>query len=283
MKIGPFHIGGVSSEKTAAQTLKKQSTIDWLVKGIFGRFFVRFCNPNYALDKLVSLRATNEDHLVEQRRFIEDLQLHPENASNILTLEEQFAVRTYTIEAYVGMNSVLRDTDSKFANDPYFTNLNTKATAALAKISQAQAQFGLTFRGLNGAMPHAKLKEGDTYTEKAFTSTSKNAQVSKGFAGMDRDKNPGTMLYAFGKSGANIKEFSGLKGEDEVLYPPSTQFKVIFSENEHESTKLGFKGCPEVNKTNHKVLEEVGTPANQGHSGVLDALDLARPNRKARK
>lgn len=268
----PHHV-----EKTAAQVIQKQEKIDKWQKTSLGRFWIKITNTpkDYALSKLKSIRETAPDSLQAKQCFIRDLKIHPEHASKNLSLSEQFAIYEYANDAFVPMNNALRDTQSKHARNAYYVDLNKQATNALKKLSTEQNHFGLTFRGITGNHL-AHLKEGDTMTEKGFMSTSKNANISKGFAVKDHEGNHGTMLYAFGKGGANILGQAKNSGEEEVLYSPGAQFKVLFSEKDHEATTKGWRGALETKKTNHVVLEEVGTPENKGHSGILDALDLAR-------
>jgi len=277
-----MHIGSLRAhhvEKSAAEVISKQEKIDKWSQSRLGRFWIKITHTptDYALQKLKAIKETDVEHPELKARFIRDLKSNHELASKNLSLSQQFAIYKYANDAYVGMNTALRDPNSNHARNDFYLSLNEQAVSALQKLAKEPGNgFGLTFRGLHGKTEHAKLEEGDVLTEKAFMSTSKNANIAKGFALKDHEGNHGTMLYNFGSSKASIVGQAKNSGEEEILYRPGTQFKVLFSEKEHETTVKGYRGKLETKKTNHVVLEEINTPKSKGHSGILDALDLAR-------
>jgi hypothetical protein len=268
-------IGRARVEKTAAQVIEKQARIDNRINGRFGRILAKFCDPNYAFNKLKTFHSDVAEFKQAQQFFLRDLKNHPEKASPVVTFEEQYAVRQYTCQYFIGMNTALREPTSHFASDPYYGNLIAKTTSALAKLAKRQYHVGPTFRGMYGVTPHSQLKEGDTITERAFMSTSKHIDVAKDFAVLDTDRNPPTLVYTFGKSCASIQGCANNQTEKELIYPPNTQFKTVFAQANHELTRTSIWGRKSTDTTHHVVLEEANTPDHVGHSGILDALDLA--------
>lgn len=144
-----------------------------------------------------------------------------------ITPSELAIINYYTGSGYGCMNSYLRQKKHK---DESVELLITNLDKGLAKIPKYQ---GIVKRGASLPQNIRDLhKKGSIVPYDAFTSTS----TSSGFGGPDQ-------FYIYSKTGRPIMGFSGLEGENEVLFQSRTNFKVIDVRTE--------------NGINHYVMKEV--------------------------
>jgi len=193
---------------------------------------------------------------------------------------QYFAIKSYSSSAYVEMNAALRDPASRHAQDPHVVRMNEYATAGLKKLAQDGLNFtGITSRGVVNYDYFINLLENDTYTASAFTSTSQNAATAKNMADINGPfDNDSTVIHTYGKTGIDIASLSDHRHEAEILYPPGSEFRVVFS-GEHVTDKQpDDENDPVIKKkVTYLVVEEVATSAKTGVSGIVSALDLASP------
>jgi N-acetylglutamate synthase/N-acetylornithine aminotransferase len=91
-----------------------------------------------------------------------------------------------------------------------------------------------------------------------------------------------TIIHTYGKTGIDISALSEHKTEAEILYPPGSQFRVVFTgEHEGELPSIFDNEPPQKKKISYLVVEEISATAKTGVSGIMDALDLAKPSVKA--
>lgn len=121
-------------------------------------------------------------------------------------------IRIYvTEEHYPYINGGLRNGNQK--EDFYkFVDL---IVSALCDVKEFQ---GTVYRG---SKETTEYKTGDIVTYKAFTSTSKKMKIACRFAGRE------TLFKIKSKFGRDISEFSHAKWEEEILFAPNTNFKVL--------------------------------------------------------
>jgi hypothetical protein len=193
---------------------------------------------------------------------------------------QYFAIKSYSSSAYVEMNAALRDPSSRHAQDPHVVRMNEYATAGLKKLAQDGLNFtGITSRGVVNYDYFINLLENDTYTASAFTSTSQNAATAKNMADVNGPfDNDSTVIHTYGKTGIDIASLSDHRHEAEILYPPGSEFKVIFSGEHITDKQPDDENDPLIKKkVTYLVVEEVATSAKTGVSGIVNALDLASP------
>ena len=181
------------------------------------------------------------------------------------------------------MNAALRDPASRHAQDPYVVRMNEYATAGLKKLAQDGLNFtGITSRGVVNYDYFINLLENETYTASAFTSTSKNAATAKNMADVNGPyDNDSTVIHTYGKTGIDIASLSDHQHEAEILYPPGSEFRVVFSGEHIMDKQPDDENDPVIKKkVTYLVVEEVATSAKTGVSGIVSALDLASTGAK---
>jgi len=222
--------------------------------------------------------ATNQrdyERMVEQRMGTNEGPV----ASN-LSDAQYFAIKAYSSSAFFEMNAALRDPTSAEAHDPYVKQLNTYATSALKELAEKGLNYsGISNRGVHHFDFFINLLPNQTYTASAFTSTSLRASTAKNLADISSPEDTkSTVIHTYGQTGVDISALSDHPAEAEILYPPNSEFRVVFT-GEHISDLAGDDpGNPNVKKkVTYLVVEELNTSANKGVSGIVSALDLASP------
>ena len=182
-----------------------------------------------------------------------------QSASRILTLDEFTAVHAYTVDYYSSMNQSLRN-DEVF--DPQWRAVAWKTQQALQKLDENRLMpttNKLFFRGITAFALEGK-HEGDFFVDPAFSSTTSDASHAKKF----EEKSPsGVLLHIFGRTGVPLFGMTAYTTENEVLFHPGTQFRILLQAEKKQP--LG----PPVRRM---VLEEVGDNPRAGRSGVAEAL-----------
>ena len=126
------------------------------------------------------------------------------------------------------MNGVLRGNKPELAKD--WEPVNDSASRALSKLaSKSDRKYnGVVYRGTE--MELSKVHErfpavGEIYSDKGFSSTSDNSTVAfKGFF------EGNVRITARSKSGVNVSDLSAVPSEGEVLFKPSTKFRITKKE-----------------------------------------------------
>lgn len=132
----------------------------------------------------------------------------------MLTPEQQSAIRDYSDGGYRRMNEQLRD---RTVADRIRRKIDT-LTSALDNLPDFR---GDVFRGATVDDPKLLKRYrrvGETITERAFVSASRSP--SKAFSGNVR-------FYIISRHGKEIEEWSAYPDEEEVLFAPGAQFKVL--------------------------------------------------------
>ena len=154
------------------------------------------------------------------------------------TNEQATAINTYTGIAYRDLNSELRG-----KGDPDTKEENLKLANDIADgLKELPNHKGETYRGTNLDKSIAdKLKVGATYSDKGFLSTSAKSNIAEDFAGTD-DKNKKAVFFTIdGTYGKNITAAAILKNESEVLFAPSSKFKISSSEEKDGALYVRMK------------------------------------------
>lgn len=138
-----------------------------------------------------------------------------------LTKDEVDGIKCYTSSGFIGMNRILR-TDEK--NDPkqaFYDKKIAGATSALMK-SSAPCDMSVVRDVGEDQAKFFEGKEGETYTQKGFSSTTINSEGA-GFGDYD-----GVRMHIKvpkGSKGAYVEKI-GIEGEHEWLMPPRAKFRV---------------------------------------------------------
>lgn len=199
---------------------------------------------------------------------------------------QYYAIKSYSSSAYIEMNAALRDPTGREARDPQVVRLNQLATSGLQKLAQDGLNFtGITSRGVVNYDYFINLLENDTYTASAFTSTSRNAGTAKNLADINGPyDNDSTVIHTYGTTGIDIASLSDHQHEAEILYPPGSEFRVVFSGEHITDKQPDDENDPIIKKkVTYLVVEEAATSAKTGVSGIVSALDLATPRAGAVK
>ncbi len=162
----------------------------------------------------------NGDSQVYQRQ----VRAQSKKWSKELNPTEHHAVSDYATFDYNDMNSVLRGKRSTGqARDPEHMKQNITALDSAVKKGKLDKNRVL-YRGISSAQLISKLKAGDTFTDKAFASTTLDKKIAVGFT-----QGKGALIRIKakkGQSGAYLSEMSPAPGEAEFLLPRNSKFKV---------------------------------------------------------
>ena len=182
-----------------------------------------------------------------------------QSASRILTLDEFTAIHAYTVDYYSSMNQSMRN-DEVF--DPQWRAVAWKTQQALQKLDENRLMpttNKLFFRGITAFALEGK-HEDDLFVDLAFSSTTSDAAHAKKF----EEKSPsGVLLHIFGRTGVPLFGMTAYNSENEVLFHPGTQFRILLQTEQKQP--LG----PPVRRM---VLEELSGDHQAGRSGVAEAL-----------
>ena len=186
------------------------------------------------------LGASWEDYQKLQPRIATEKVLAPFRA---LSSDELFALVDYTDGAYHMVNDCRRSPDGKVEPDPYQPELTADLaktegaliTSALGKLPKFR---GEVFRGevygdemiADGAVERVEkkfdsLRPGTTYTDPGFMSTTRDGESMYPTRSL-------LVYHIQSRSGARIDPISSREGEQEVLFRPDTEFKVVRREIE---------------------------------------------------
>jgi hypothetical protein len=193
---------------------------------------------------------------------------------------QYFAIKSYSDSAYTDMNAALRNPSGPEAADPKVQQLNAYATSGLKQLAEGGFNFsGITNRGVVNYDYFIHLLPNQTYTASAFTSTSTKASMAHTMAlandAMGRDS---TVIHTYGKTGVDIAALSNFKSEAEILYPPGSEFRVLFTGEHLADVRARNAGDPPAKKkVTYLVVEERSVSEKSGVSGIVSALDLAAP------
>lgn len=157
------------------------------------------------------------------------------------TEEQANAINVYTGFQYAEINSALRGTGDFSKEDR--SALLDFAKEANDGLKALPNYSGETYRGT--ALPTDvvdKLKVGGTYSDKAFLSTSSSKEVAEGFSSRSIPENTQRVLFTIeGKYGKDISKASEYKSEKEVLFSPSSKFKITSVEDKDGILYVGMK------------------------------------------
>ena len=168
--------------------------------------------PDTTLHDSFKANFGDERYASYEAEVTKAIELHPELAG--VPIAELIAIRGYTSEDYWKLNQALRSGDPA-AQAKY----DTYVVAAAAGLAKMPAFQGTVFRG--SKLPPdilANYQVGKTVTEHAFTSTA--AAPTAAF-----DGNAKFVIQS--KTGVDVAKLSVYAHEQEVLFRPGTQFKVL--------------------------------------------------------
>jgi len=126
-----------------------------------------------------------------------------------------------TDDGYRQMNGHMRQPGS--AADP---NIQARVDATNKGLDQLPSYEGTTYRGTN--LPQSvvdHINGGGRLSDAAFSSSSREQSVAEGFI-RHHEPNP-TRITVEGHSGVNVKPFSSMQLEDEILFRGGTEFDVV--------------------------------------------------------
>ncbi|WP_027710232.1 ADP-ribosyltransferase domain-containing protein [Zooshikella ganghwensis] len=197
------------------KSVKKGETAEFELKKPNSELLKEAADINSLLGKELPKLGLGDEFIEETARLhksIPDL--------DVLEQHELLALRAYTANFYPEINSGLRGWNPE--NKVKWEPVNDAATRALEKLAQqpGRAYKGIVRRGLtlDEKTVHELFKEGGTFADKAFLSTSMNPNASF----------PGNVhMNIKSKTGVSISDVSHYPNEKEVLFKPGTKFDVV--------------------------------------------------------
>ena len=157
------------------------------------------------------------------------------------TEEQAKAINTYTGSMYRDINGLLRGTKD-FADPEYKQQTQDIADKAAEGLRSLPDYKGETYRGT--ALSNdivAKMKVGGTYSDKGFLSTSSNLDIANNFAGFTSAGQTRVFFTVNGKHGKDISSASKFSNEKEILFNPSSKFKITSMEEKDGILQVGIK------------------------------------------
>ena len=145
------------------------------------------------------------------------------------TEDQAIAIRAYTGSSFKNMNSYLRDGGKRL--DEYSKeDARDKSMKATEGLRGTPSYEGDVYRGtaLRNEIVE-KMEVGGTYSDKGFLSTSTDRDTAENFKDVNQkpaETHTPTILYIDSNRGKNVKPVSLHKREDEILFEPSTKFKI---------------------------------------------------------
>lgn len=157
------------------------------------------------------------------------------------TEDQAKAINTYTGSMYKDINALLRG--SKQFNDPEYTQkVQDVADKAAEGLRSLPDYKGETYRGtaLNDDIV-AKMKVGGTYSDKGFLSTSSNPNIADNFKASNSAGKTQVLFTIQGKHGKDISSASQYGSEKEILFNPSSKFKITSMEEKDGVLQVRMK------------------------------------------
>jgi hypothetical protein len=188
---------------------------------------------------------------------------------------ELFALMRYGGGFYKQVNALLRNDHNIYyekSSEAIAVALN--ASSALQKLEKAGIiNRSLVHRGIHNYKGFVDKKEGDTFREEAFVSTSRSTQVLDMFARFtDEAKTDPTVFRMFTKGVPLDPKAGFIEKEEEVLLAPNSEHRILFKGQRpaFDSNGQFLKDVTEI------VTEQIGVDPHQGHSEsnqwIIDAV-----------
>ena len=199
-----------------------------------------------------------------------------------VTITDIAVVHLYTMETdfYGRMNQELEGYGQGATHEAvqYFLPITKLLVTALAKLPPLSVKL---FRGVK--LPHKailkqfdgasgeEVKVKDVVMWKQFTSCSTSPDVLKD-ANFLGEGTAGTVFQIIAVTGVNIKDYSAISTEDEVLLPPGSKFVVEkFTSWKHGVTEVRLRQIvppgPEMNPQSSPIYEEISHYMKPGGGG----------------
>jgi hypothetical protein len=179
-------------------------------------------------------------------RIMESGRAKASTATTALSADHASAIYAYTEETqlYSTLNYTMRTphtpsspTDTQLKQ---FADYIVHAEGALGSLpTHVSEVHGPVYRGINALLNPSVYAPGKTFTWQAFSSSTKKQTSTLDFV----DKLPGRKLQGslfviHSTTAKDIRHFSAIPSEEEVLFPPNSQFsvqKVVTSETEKKA------------------------------------------------
>lgn len=158
------------------------------------------------------------------------------------TEDQAKAINTYTGSMYRDINGLLRG--SKQFGDPEYEqkvlDVVEKASEGLRSLPDYK---GETYRGtaLSNEIVE-KMQVGGTYSDKGFLSTTSDKNIADTFSGSNAGTGKTQVFFTIdGKHGKDISSASKFGNEKEILFNPSSKFRITSMENKDGILYVGMK------------------------------------------
>jgi hypothetical protein len=157
------------------------------------------------------------------------------------TEDQAKAINTYTGSMYRDINGLLRG-KKDFADPEYKQKVQDIADKAAEGLRSLPDYKGETYRGtaLNDDIV-AKMKVGGTYSDKGFLSSSSNPNIADNFSSSNSAGKTQVFFTINGKHGKDISSASEFENEKEILFNPSSKFKITSMEEKDGILRVGMK------------------------------------------
>ena len=157
------------------------------------------------------------------------------------TEDQAKAINTYTGSMYRDINGLLRGS-KQFGDPEYEQKVQDVVDKAAEGLRSLPDYKGETYRGtaLNDDIV-AKMKVGGTYSDKGFLSTSSNPNIADNFSSSNSAGKTQVLFTIQGKHGTDISSASKFGNEKEILFNPSSKFKITSMEEKDGILHVGMK------------------------------------------
>ena len=158
------------------------------------------------------------------------------------TEDQAEAINTYTGSMYRDINGLLRGA-KQFGDPEYEKKVQDVADKAAEGLRSLPDYKGETYRGtaLNNDIIE-KMKVGGTYSDKGFLSTSSNPDIADTFSNSNKTEGKTQVLFTIdGKHGKDISSASKFGNEKEILFNPSSKFRITSMEEKDGILHVGMK------------------------------------------
>ena len=183
--------------------------------------------------------------------------IHPTYAAALYAYTEEsplYGTLNYTMRT-PHTPSTPTDTELKRYAD-YLTHLCSALGSLPTHVSESK---GKVYRGIKGLLNPDVYAPGKRITWQAFSSSTKKQMKTIEFVNTSGRKLSGSIFVIDSITGKDIRHFSAEPSEEEVLFPPNSQFKVekVVASEQEKKTLLNQLGAYDMTDLNVYVLKQM--------------------------
>jgi len=191
------------------------------------------------------------------KAFTSPTPLAPKHAAALFAYTEEsplYGTLNYTMRT-PHTPSTPTDTELKHYAD-YIVHMEGALSSLPTHVSE---MHGKVFRGIKGLLNPDVYAPGKRITWQAFSSSTKKQMKTIEFVNTSGRKLSGSIFVIDSITGKDIRHFSAEPSEEEVLFPPNSQFKVekVVASEQEKKTLLNQLGAYDMTDLNVYVLKQM--------------------------